>query len=63
MRPYLLGLSVVLLAIGFWQQHRVERCSIRGRLVSKLLLWTAVVVVASMILFPQEIAGFIADRF
>jgi hypothetical protein len=27
-----------------------------------VLLWVAVVVVVGMILFPQEIAGFIADR-
>ena len=27
-----------------------------------VLLWVAVVVVVGMILFPQEITGFIADR-
>jgi len=28
-----------------------------------VLLWTAVVLVVGMIIFPQEIAGFIADSF
>ena len=63
LRPWLLGLSVVLLGLGFWQQHRAKQCSIRGRLIGNVLLWTALVVVVGMILFPQEIAAFIADRF
>jgi hypothetical protein len=62
LRPLLLGLSVVLLGLGFWQQHRAKQCSIRGRLIGSVLLWTALVVVLGMILFPQEIAAFIADR-
>lgn len=63
LRPWLLVLSVVLLGLGFWQQHRAKQCSIRGRLSGNVLLWTALVVVVGMILFPQEIAAFIADRF
>jgi hypothetical protein len=63
LRPWLLGLSVVLLGLGFWQQYRAKQCSIRGRLIGSVLLWTALVVVLGMILFPQEIAAFIADRF
>jgi hypothetical protein len=63
LRPWLLGLSVVLLGLGFWQQHRAKHCSIRGRVIGNVLLWTALVVVLGMILFPQEIAAFIADRF
>jgi hypothetical protein len=63
LRPWLLGLSVGLLGLGFWQQHRVKQCSIRGRVIGNVLLWTALVVVLGMTLFPQEIAAFIADRF
>jgi hypothetical protein len=63
LRPWLLGLSVVLIGLGFWQQHRAKQCAVRGRLVGNVLLWAAVVVVLGMILFPQQIAGFIADRF
>jgi FtsH-binding integral membrane protein len=63
LRPWLLGLSVVLLGFGFWQRHRAKQCAVRGRLVGNVLLWAAVVVVMGMILFPQEIAAVIADRF
>ena len=63
LRPWLLGLSVVLLGFGFWQQHRAKQCAVRGRLVGTVLLWAAVVMVLGMILFPQEIAAVIADRF
>ena len=61
-RPWFLGLSIVLLGIGFWQQRRAKQCAVRGRIVGLFLLWTAVVVVVGMILFPQQIAGFLADR-
>jgi FtsH-binding integral membrane protein len=62
LRPWFLGLSIVLLGIGFWQQRRAEQCAVKGRIVGQVLLWTAVVVVVGMTLFPQQIAGFIADR-
>lgn len=63
LRPWLLGLSVILLGFGFWQQHHAKQCDIRRRLIGKVLLWAAVVVVLGMILFPQEISAVIADRF
>jgi hypothetical protein len=63
LRPWLLGLSLVLLGVGFWQQHRAKECSVRGRWLGDVLLWVAVIVVVRMILFPQQIAAFIADRF
>jgi hypothetical protein len=63
LRPWLLGLSVLLLGVGFWQQHRVKQCAVRGRVVGTVLLWTAVIVVLGMILFPQQIAAFLADKF
>jgi FtsH-binding integral membrane protein len=63
LRPWLLGLSLVLLGLGFWQQRRAKQCAVRGRLLGNVLLWVALVVVLGMILFPQQIAGFIADRF
>ncbi|HXN23769.1 MAG TPA: hypothetical protein VOA41_13610 [Candidatus Dormibacteraeota bacterium] len=62
LRPWLLALSVVLLGIGFWQQRRARLCAVRGRLLGSVLLWSAVVVVLGMILFPQQIAGFMADH-
>ena len=62
LRPWLLGLSVALIGFGFWQQHRAKQCGLRGRWAGTMLLWTAVVVVLGMILFPQEIAALIADH-
>jgi hypothetical protein len=63
LRPWFLGLSIVLIGVGFWQQHRAKQCAVRGRCIGSVLLWSAVVVVLGMFLFPQQIAGFIADRF
>jgi len=63
LRPWFLGLSVVLLGFGFWQQHRAKQCAVRGRWVGSVLLWAAVAVMVGMILFPQEIAAFLADGF
>ena len=62
LRPWLLGLSVVLLGLGFWQQRRAKQCGVRRGLLGSVLLWGAVVVVLGMIVFPQEIATLIADR-
>jgi hypothetical protein len=60
LRPWLLGFSVALVGLGFWQQHRAKQCAIRSRWVGNVLLWTALIVVLGMILFPQQIAGVIA---
>ena len=62
LRPFLLGLSVLLIGLGFWQEHRAKQCAIRGRWLSKVLLWAAVVVVVGMILFPQQVAGILAGE-
>ena len=62
LRPFLLVLSVALIGFGFWQQRRARQCSVRGRWVGSALLWTAVVVLTTMILFPQQIAAFLADK-
>jgi hypothetical protein len=63
LRPWFLGLSVVFIAVGFWQQRRAKQCAVRGLWLGNLLLWVAVLVVIGMVLFPQQLAGFIADRF
>ena len=61
-RPWFLVLSVALIGVGFWQQRRAKQCAVKGRLIGKLLLWTAVAVVLAVLLFPQQIAGFLADH-
>ena len=62
LRTWLLGVSIALIALGFWQQHRARQCAIQGRVLGSVLLWAAVGVVLSMIFFPEEIAAFIADH-
>src|SRR5947208_8447241 len=62
-RPWLLALSIVFLGVGFWQQRRARLCAVKRSYLSTLLLWTAVVFVVAIVVFPQEIAGFIADHF
>ena len=62
LRPWFLGLSVVFIVVGFWQQRRAKECAVRGRWLGNLLLWVAALVVIGMVLFPQQFAGFIADR-
>jgi uncharacterized membrane protein YidH (DUF202 family) len=63
LRPWLLGLSIALLGVGFWQQRRAKQCTAKRSYLSAILLWSAMALVVAMILFPQELAGFIADRF
>lgn len=63
LRPWLLGLSVVLLGFGFWQQRRARQCAARGRLLGVVLLWVAVIVVLGMLLFPQQLAGLLAGLY
>jgi hypothetical protein len=62
-RSWFLVMSVVLIGVGFWQQRRAKQCAVKGRFVGQMLLWTAVAIVLAMILFPQQIAGFLADHF
>jgi hypothetical protein len=61
LRPWLLGLSVALLGVGFWQQRSARQCAMKGRWLGEVMLWSAVVVLLGLILFPQQIAGFLAD--
>ena len=60
LRPWLLGASVVLVVIGFVQVYRRKVCERRNP-VTLALLWISAAIVAIVILFPQAIAGVIAD--
>jgi hypothetical protein len=61
-RPWLLGLSVVLLGTGFFQVYRGARCGIRQSRFSMIALSLAAVFVLFLILFPQLVAGFLANH-
>lgn len=62
-RMWLLGLSIALIGLGFWQQHRAKQCAVQGRMLGNILLWSSVVVVLAMILFPEWIGALVADFF
>jgi hypothetical protein len=60
-RPWLLGLSVILLAAGFFQVYRGMRCRTRQSKGAIVCLGLATVVVILLLLFPQVIASILAD--
>jgi hypothetical protein len=60
-RPWLLGLSIVLLGLGFFQVYRGMRCRARQSKTAIALLGLATVVVVLLLLFPQVIASALAD--
>lgn len=60
LRPYLLVMSIVLIAFGFWQARRSKMCNRKPSVLSVILLWSAAVFVVISIAFPQIIAGILA---
>lgn len=62
LRPWLLVLSALLLALGFVQLYRGGQSCRRRSLASVFVFWTAVAVFLAMLLFPQDIAGLLAGR-
>jgi hypothetical protein len=60
-RPWLLGLSIILLGVGFFQVYRGMRCRARQNKTSIALLSLATIVVVLLLLFPQAIASVLAD--
>jgi hypothetical protein len=60
-RPWLLGLSIILLGLGFFQVYRGMRCRARQSKTAIALLGLATVVVVLLLLFPQVIASALAD--
>ena len=59
-RPYLLGASVLLIGFAFFQALRARQCNCRPGKLSMIVLWLSAAVVASMIFFPQVVAGLVA---
>jgi hypothetical protein len=60
LRPWLLGASVALLAVGFIQLHVRKSACARRSAASLIIFWTAVVVVSLIVVFPQVVASLIA---
>lgn len=60
LRPYLMGLSALLLGFAFWQTYRRRACT-RSSRWQVGVLWTSLVLLLGFLLFPQQIAGLVAD--
>src|SRR6266496_4760868 len=61
LRPYLLVLSVLLIAFGFYKSWRARKCNCKPSRISTFLLWFSAIVVFVFILFPQVIANLVAE--
>ena len=59
LRPYLLGLSVLLIALGFYQSRRASQCSRKPSVLSQVILWVSTLIVAISILLPQAFADLV----
>jgi hypothetical protein len=59
-RPYLMTLSVLLIAYGFWTAARARECTRRRRTINLVLLTVSGIFVASSLLFPQVLANWLA---
>lgn len=60
-RPWLLGLAVILLGIGFFQVYRGIRCRTRQSKTAIICLGLSTIIVFLLLLFPQAIASILAD--
>jgi hypothetical protein len=60
-RPWLLGFSVILLAVGFFQIYRGMKCRTRQSRTARVLLGLATILVVVLLFFPQAMAGLLAD--
>jgi hypothetical protein len=61
LRPYLLLLSVLLIAFGFYKSWQAKQCNCKPSKISAALLWFSAIVVFVLIFFPQVIANLVAD--
>jgi hypothetical protein len=59
-QPFLWALSIAALAFGFYRLYVRKSCIVERRITSVLWLWAAAAIVLTMLLFPQQIAAFLA---
>ena len=59
LRPYLLGFSVFLIALGFYQSRRASQCDCKPSALSQVVLWVSALIVAISILLPQAFADLV----
>jgi hypothetical protein len=61
LRPYLLAVSVLCIAYGFYQAWQSKRCSRKPNTISSVLLWLSAAFVFVSIVLPQVLANAAAD--
>ncbi len=59
LRPYLLGASVLFIALGFYQSRRASQCNCKPSVLSQVVLWVSALIVAISILLPQVFADLV----
>ena len=59
LRPYLLGVSVLFIALGFYQSRRATQCNCKPTVLSQVILWLSALIVAVSILLPQAFADLV----
>ena len=59
LRPYLLGVSVLFIALGFYQSRRANKCNCKPSFLSQVVLWVSALIVAISILLPQAFADLV----
>jgi hypothetical protein len=59
LRPYLLGFSVLLIALGFYQSRSASQCHCKPSVLSQVILWLSALIVAISILLPQAFADLV----
>ena len=59
LRPYLLGVSVLFIALGFYQSRRATQCNCKPTVLSQIVLWLSALIVAISILLPQAFADLV----
>ncbi len=59
LRPYLLGASVLFVALGFYQSRRASQCNCQPSIFSQVVLWLSALIVALSILLPQAFADLV----
>lgn len=59
LRPYLLALSVALIALGFYRSRRANQCNCKPSALSQVVLWLSALIVVISILLPQAFADLI----
>ena len=59
LQPHLLGVSVLFIALGFYQSRRASQCNCKPSVLSQVVLWVSALIVAISILLPQVFADLI----